>query len=67
VTVTDRIKAFAAELRDEGIPALVAWHDDDGWHMAAPAWCPQSMAAGLRSLAEECERIEAESSARTLN
>lgn len=35
--------------------------------MAAPAFGWAAMAKGLRTLAEECERIEAESSARTLN
>jgi hypothetical protein len=67
VTTAARIKAFAEGLRDEGIPALISYMDDDGWHLAAPACSWVEMAKGLRSLAEECERIAAESSARTLN
>ena len=64
MTLADRVRAFAEGLRDEGIAALVAYHDDEGWHLAAPATSWADMAKGLRTLADECER---QGEPRTLN
>lgn len=57
MTLTDRVMAFAGDLRDEGIPALVIYMDDTGWHLAAPGHHWKDFAAGLRALADQCDRM----------
>lgn len=57
MTLAERIKDFAGDLRDEGIPALVVYMDDTGWHLAAPGHHWKDFAAGLRALADQCDRM----------
>lgn len=65
--VQSRVRAFAEALRDEGVPVLISYMDDEGWHLAAPAGHWDAFADGLRTLAEECERLAAEDRPHTLN
>ena len=67
MTLSARIVAFAEGLRGEGVPHLISYHDVDGWHLAAPAGSWGDLAAGLRTLAEECDRLAAEDAGRTIN
>lgn len=68
MSLPSRVKAFAEGLQAEGVLALTAYEDEDGhWHLAAPAASWSVLAKGLRLLAEECDRLQSEALARTLN
>lgn len=67
MTLSARIVAFAEGLRDEGVPHLIAYKDAGHWNMAAPVGSWAGAAEGLRTLAEECDRLAAEDAGRTLN
>lgn len=48
-------KQACAWFKDRGLFALVVYHDDTGWHLAAPQSDWGELAKGLRTLARECE------------
>lgn len=67
MSLESRVRTFAEGLRDEGVPSLTAYLDDEGWHLAAPGGSWSDLAAGLRTLAAKCDELAAEQAARTLN
>jgi hypothetical protein len=54
-------------MRDAGIPVIVAYCDSEGWHMAAPRYDWTALAAGLRTLATECDGMACEGLPARLN